>query len=83
MIYISITYIRLEVTNLPIIRKLIKFNTSKAICLPKSWLENAESDTGRKIVAVALEVDGSITITPIFEKKTEGDKPRETIMSPA
>jgi antitoxin component of MazEF toxin-antitoxin module len=53
---------------LPIIRKLIKFNTSKAICLPKSWLENAEQEAGQKIVAVALEVNGSITIMPVFEK---------------
>jgi antitoxin component of MazEF toxin-antitoxin module len=47
---------------------LIKFNTSKAICLPKSWLENAEQEAGQKIVAVALEVNGSITIMPVFEK---------------
>jgi hypothetical protein len=29
----------------------------------------AEEKEGKKIVAVAMEVDGSITITPIFEKE--------------
>lgn len=47
---------------------MIKFNTSKAICLPKSWLENAEQEAGQKIVAVALEVNGNITLMPVFEK---------------
>lgn len=59
---------------MPIIRKILNVGTSsKAITLPKSWLENAEQEADQKIVAIALEVDRVITIQPIFEmaKKTE------------
>ena len=56
---------------MPLIRKLIDLRTSRAICLPKSWLENAEEEYGRKIVAVALEVNGEIKLQPVFEKKIE------------
>lgn len=54
---------------MPIIRKLIQVGASRAVSLPKSWLESAEKATGRKILAVALEVNGSITLQPIFETK--------------
>jgi hypothetical protein len=57
--------------NTPIIRKLIDLRTSKAICLPKSWLENAEQEAGKKIIGIALEVDRVITLQPVFEKKRE------------
>ena len=39
--------------------------------LPKSWIESAEQEAGKKIVAIALEVDRIITITPVFEKDKE------------
>jgi hypothetical protein len=57
------------VRKTPILRKLINLRTSKAICLPKSWLECAEQEAGKKIVAIALEVDRVITLQPVFEKK--------------
>jgi hypothetical protein len=38
--------------------------------LPKSWIENAEEEAGKKIVGIAMEVDGVITLQPVFEKKT-------------
>jgi hypothetical protein len=57
---------------MPIIRKLIQVGASKAVSLPKSWIELAERKSGRKITALALEVNGSITLQPIFETgKTE------------
>jgi hypothetical protein len=43
--------------------------TSKAICLPKSWLEFFERETGAKITEVAIEVDRALTISPILPKK--------------
>ena len=55
--------------KMPIIRKLTCVGDSKGITLPKSWIENAEQEAGKKIVAIALEVDSIITIAPIFEKK--------------
>jgi hypothetical protein len=56
------------VDKMPIIRKLIILKTSRAICIPKSWLENAEEEAGKKIIAMALEVNGVITLQPVFEK---------------
>lgn len=54
---------------MPIVRKLMKVGVdSKAITLPKSWVQNAEQVSGKKIVAIAMEVDGSITLNPVFEK---------------
>ena len=53
---------------MPIIRKLTTVGDARGLTLPKSWIENAESEKGKKMVALALEIDGSITIQPIFEK---------------
>lgn len=53
---------------MPIIRKLTCVGESRGITLPKSWLENAEQERGKRIVAIALEVNGCITLNPIFEK---------------
>ena len=53
---------------MPIIRKLTTVGASKGITLPKSWLDNAEQEAGKKIIAIALEVNGKIIIQPIFMK---------------
>jgi antitoxin component of MazEF toxin-antitoxin module len=53
---------------MPIIRRIIAIGHSKAITIPKSWITNAEDEAGKKVVALALEVDGSITLQPVFEK---------------
>ena len=53
---------------------MIQVGTSKAISLPKSWLLNAEEEAGKKIVAVALEINNVITISPVFERKAEAAK---------
>ena len=55
--------------KVPIIRKILNVGDSRAITIPKSWLENAEENAGKKIIALALEVDRKITIEPVFEKK--------------
>ena len=56
---------------MPIIRSVIDLGNSKAVTIPKSWITNAEEKTGRKIIALAMEVNGTITIQPIFEKETK------------
>jgi len=56
---------------MPIIRKLTTVGDARGLTLPKSWIENAEREAGKKIVYLALEVDGVITIQPIFEKQVE------------
>jgi antitoxin component of MazEF toxin-antitoxin module len=54
---------------MPIIRKILQHGDSKAVTIPKSWLQNAEQEAGKKIIAFALEVNGKITIQPVFERK--------------
>jgi antitoxin component of MazEF toxin-antitoxin module len=44
---------------------------SRGITLPKSWLESAEEEAGKRIVAIALEVNHVITIAPVFERKQQ------------
>lgn len=54
---------------MPIIRKLTSVGDSKGITLPKSWIESAEEEAGKKMVAISLEIDKVIVIQPIFEKQ--------------
>jgi antitoxin component of MazEF toxin-antitoxin module len=54
---------------MPIIRKILKVGNSKAVSLPKSWLEFYERDNGLEIKEVAIEVDKVLIITPILPKK--------------
>jgi hypothetical protein len=56
---------------MPIIRKMIQVGASRAVSLPKSWIDHAEEEAGKRIIALALEVNGSITVQPIFEKENE------------
>jgi len=41
---------------------------SKAVTLPKSWLELYERELGYKIKEVLIEVDGELKIKPYIEK---------------
>lgn len=59
---------------MPIIRKVIDVGRSKAVTIPKSWLEYYEREKGEVIEAVAIEVNEVLTITPFLpkhEKKKE------------
>jgi len=67
---------------MPIIRRIIDIGNSKAITIPKSWITNAEDEAGKKVVALALEVDGSITLQPVFEKQTSFEKTEHTTQPP-
>ncbi len=57
---------------MPIVRKLITLGTSKAVILPKSWIEFAEKEATLPMIAVAVEVNKELTITPIFTPKING-----------
>ena len=60
--------------NLPIIRRLIPLgNSSKGISLPKTWLDFLEKKHG-SIDCIALEVNGKITIRPIFKEALRNEK---------
>ena len=66
---------------MPIVRSIINVGNSKAVTIPKSWLTNAEDQTGRKIIALAMEVNGTITIQPIFEKETKQEIIKPTTLN--
>jgi len=53
---------------MPIIRKIIQVGTSKAVSLPKSWLELIERETGKPVKEVAVEVNGVLIIKPILPR---------------
>jgi hypothetical protein len=54
--------------TMPIIRALTVSGDSKVVTIPASWLRYAEEKKHKKIVAIAMEVNGSIILKPIFEE---------------
>ena len=54
---------------MPIKRKICKIGTGRAIFLPKSWLDLIEEEHGQ-IEAVAMEVDGILTIKPLLKNNS-------------
>jgi len=64
---------------MPIIRKILNVGDSRAITIPKTWLDYItipktwldyiEKEHGIKIKEVAIEVDRVLTIQPILPKK--------------
>ena len=59
---------------MPIIRKVIEVGNSKAVCLPKSWFEYYEKETGQRISQVAIEVNRVLKIEPLLPKEEETSK---------
>jgi hypothetical protein len=56
--------------KLPLIRKIIPIGkTSKAVIIPKSWLEFFEKECGQSIENVAVEVNRVLKITPILPQQ--------------
>jgi hypothetical protein len=61
-----------EKNKLPIIRKVIPIGkTSKAVIIPKSWLQFFEQESGQPIENVAIEVNRILKITPILQRRKE------------
>ncbi len=56
---------------MPIIRKVIEVGNSKAVCIPKSWLEYYEKETGQKVSEVSMEVNHELKIQPYLPRKEE------------
>jgi antitoxin component of MazEF toxin-antitoxin module len=55
---------------MPLVRKIIDAGkTSRAVILPKSWLEFLEKENGQEIKEVTIEVDKVLMIAPILLKK--------------
>jgi len=60
---------------MPLLRKVIDHGDSRGITLPATWLEYIERQSGRKLKEVTLEVNRSITITPVIENAKEAPQP--------
>jgi len=72
-----------RVEKLPIIRKVLEVGNSKAITIPKSWFDYFEKETGVQVSEVAMEIDRSLTVTPVLPKlkATENTEPKDKIKS--
>ena len=53
---------------MPLRRKICKIGESKAIFLPKSWVDILEEKYG-KISAVTMEVNDKLTIRPMLKNR--------------
>lgn len=58
---------------MPIIRKIIQLGTSKAVSLPKTWLDWIKREYGIEVTEVAMEVNHVIILQPVIPK-SEGQK---------
>jgi len=50
---------------MPLLRKIIKVGTSRAITLPSEWFEYIKRKTGQEPEEVAIEVDENLVIIPL------------------
>ncbi len=60
---------------MPIVRKLFRSGDSKCVSVPKSWIDSAEQKEGKRITAIEMEVDGTLVLSPVFEKESKVDAP--------
>jgi antitoxin component of MazEF toxin-antitoxin module len=61
----------MEVADIPLVRKIIEVGNSKAVTIPKDWLEYYEKEYGRPIEEVAIEVDEVLKIYPLILKQND------------
>jgi hypothetical protein len=57
--------------KMPLVRKLIPLGKSgsRAVCIPKSWLEYYERENSETIEAVTIEVNRELKILPYTPRK--------------
>jgi antitoxin component of MazEF toxin-antitoxin module len=51
---------------MPLIQKVIQVGDSKAVTIPKSWLEYYERQTGQSVREVSVEITDKIVIAPFY-----------------
>jgi hypothetical protein len=54
---------------MPLVRKVIKVGSSKAVTLPKDWIEYHEKKLRRPIEEVLVEVDEVLKIAPFVPEE--------------
>jgi bifunctional DNA-binding transcriptional regulator/antitoxin component of YhaV-PrlF toxin-antitoxin module len=60
---------------MPIIKKVMRMGRdgrSRAVILPKEWVEYLERRLGRPVEYVAIEIDGELRISPYFPEEGRG-----------
>jgi hypothetical protein len=57
------------VGKMPLIRKVIEVGTSRAVTIPKDWLDFYEKQFGKPIEEVAIEVNEVLKIMPLIPKE--------------
>jgi antitoxin component of MazEF toxin-antitoxin module len=58
---------------MPLIRKITKIGNSKAVFLPKTWLEYHEEENDQQIKKVTIEVNEELRIKPVLNRRRRGD----------
>jgi antitoxin component of MazEF toxin-antitoxin module len=58
---------------MPLIRKVAKIGNSKAIFLPKTWLDYHEESNGQPIKKVTIVVNEELRIKPFLLDRLRGD----------
>lgn len=53
---------------MPLVRKIIVVGGSRAVTLPKDWLEYYEKMSGKPIEEVAIEVNKVLKVMPLIPK---------------
>jgi len=53
---------------MPLIKRLISVGDSRAVTIPKSYLQFHEKKNGKKISKVGMEINGKIVIWPILQE---------------
>jgi hypothetical protein len=63
---------------MPLVRKVIKVGSSKAVTLPRDWIEYYEKKLGRPIEEVLIEVDEVLKIAPFIPEEADNKATRRT-----
>lgn len=56
--------------SMPLRRKIVQVGSSKAVILPKKWIQELEIKNNCKLKKVNMYVNKKIIINPIIETKT-------------
>ena len=61
---------------MPLLKNLINLGNSKAITIPKDWLDYYKNKTGKELETVLMEIDGSkiILYAEVEEQKNGSNR---------
>ena len=62
---------------MPLVRKVMKVGSVRAVSLPADWLRWIERESGQPLKEVLLEVGDAIIVTPLLSKKEKDEGQNE------